>query len=56
MKIPLSHEIYLYLAFICLFVAFFLYNRSIQRRKKELDQRRSLSDRFRRKRKEEKVI
>ena len=56
MEIPLSHEIYLYLAIFCVIVAFILYNRSRKRRKKELEHRRSLSDRLRGKNKKNKVI
>lgn len=56
MQIPVINEIYLYLGFICVIVAFFFYFRSRKRRKKELEHRRSLSERFRRKNKENEVV
>ncbi len=56
MQIPIINEVYLYIGFICVIVAFFFYFRAQKRRKKELDHRRSLSERFRRKSKENKII
>lgn len=43
----LSNEIFLYLALAFVMLAFFLWMRSRKRRKKELEKRRSLSDRIR---------
>lgn len=42
-----TNEIFLYLALGCVVVSFFLWLRSRKRRKKELEWRRSLSDRIR---------
>ncbi|WP_029037957.1 preprotein translocase subunit YajC [Salinimicrobium xinjiangense] len=42
-----TNEIFLYLALLCVGVSFFLWIRSRKRRKKELEWRRSLSDRIR---------
>ena len=43
----LGNEIFLYLALLCVCVSFFLWMRSLKRRKKELEWRRSLSDKIR---------
>ncbi len=43
----LLNEIFLYLALACVCVAFFLWIRSVKRRKKELEWRRSLSKKIR---------
>ncbi|WP_324721910.1 hypothetical protein [Salinimicrobium sp. HB62] len=43
----LTNEIFLYLALFCVGVSFFYWLRSIKRRKKELEWRRSLSDKIR---------
>ena len=52
----LTNEIFLYLALLCVAVSFFYWLRSIKRRKKELEWRRSLStkirSKFKRKKKE----
>ncbi|WP_209309982.1 hypothetical protein [Salinimicrobium oceani] len=45
----LTNELFLYLALFCVGVSFFYWLRSIKRRKKELEWRRSLSDKFRKK-------
>ena len=47
MEISWTNEIFLYLALLCVCVSFFLWLRSRKRRKKELEWRRSLSDRIR---------
>lgn len=45
----LTNEIFLYLALFCVCVSFFYWLRSIKRRKKELEWRRSLSDKIKKK-------
>ncbi len=45
----LTNEIFLYLALLCVAVSFFFWLRSIKRRKKELEWRRSLSNKIRNK-------
>ncbi|MHA6279825.1 hypothetical protein ACXYMT_06555 [Salinimicrobium sp. CAU 1759] len=45
----LTNEIFLYLALFCVGVSFFYWLRSIKRRKKELEWRRSLSDKIKKK-------
>lgn len=42
-----TNELFLYLALLCVAISFFLWIRSRKRRKKELEWRRSLSDKIR---------
>lgn len=46
MAISLTNGVFLYLALFFIFLAFFLWFRSSKRRKKFLEKRRALSDKF----------